>query len=86
MVGAETLSALGEESQIDFYRDRGVSSIDNVDTLSGRLALAMLLAGGQPGHYGLKDSGDGRGGAADRACARGGEWRLIRARRARPRS
>ena len=56
VVGAETLSALGEESQIDFFRDRGVSSIDNVDTLSGRLALAMLLAGGQPGHYGLKDS------------------------------
>jgi hypothetical protein len=56
VVGAETLSALGGESQIDFYRDRGVSSIDNVDTLSGRLALAMLLAGGQPGHYGLKDS------------------------------
>jgi hypothetical protein len=56
VVGAETLSAFGGESQIDFYRDRGVSSIDNVDTLSGRVALAMLLAGGQPGHYGLKDS------------------------------
>lgn len=56
VVGVETLAALGEESQIDRYRQQGISSVDNVDTLAGRLALALLLAGGQPGNYGLKDS------------------------------
>jgi hypothetical protein len=56
VVGVETLPGLGEESQIDFYREQGISSVDNVDTLAGRLALALLLAGGPPGHYGLKDS------------------------------
>jgi hypothetical protein len=56
VVGVESLSALGEESRIALYTDRGISSVDNLDTLAGRLALAVLLAGGQPGHYGLKDS------------------------------
>jgi hypothetical protein len=56
VVGVETLAALGEESQIDLNREQSISSVDNVDTLAGRLALALLLAGGQPGHYGLKDS------------------------------
>jgi len=56
VVGVETLAALGEESQIDLYRQQGISSVDNVDTLAGRLAVALVLAGGQPGHYGLKDS------------------------------
>ena len=56
VVGVETIAALGEESQIDLYRQQGISSVDNVDTLAGRLALALLLAGGPPGHYGLKDS------------------------------
>jgi hypothetical protein len=53
-VGVETTT--GRESAIDFYRRHGVSSVDNVDMLAGRLALALLLGGGQPGHYGLKDS------------------------------
>jgi Copper transport outer membrane protein, MctB len=56
VVGVETLAALGEESQIDLYRQQGISTVDNVDTLAGRLALALLLAGGPPGSYGLKDS------------------------------
>src|SRR5215218_3974522 len=56
VVGVETIGALREESQIDLYRQQGISSVDNVDTLAGRLALALLLAGGQSGHYGLKDS------------------------------
>jgi hypothetical protein len=56
VVGVESLSALGDESQVENYRRQGVSSVDNVDTLAGRLALAMLLAGGQPGQYGLKDT------------------------------
>lgn len=56
VVGVETSTALGDDSQIDLYRRQGISSVDNVDTLAGRLALAILLAGGQPGHYGVKDS------------------------------
>ena len=56
VVGVESLSALGDESQIEVFRQQGLSSVDNIDTLSGRVALAVLLAGGEPGHYGLKDS------------------------------
>ena len=41
---------------IDFYRDRGLSSVDNIDSLEGRLALALLLAGAEPGHYGIRES------------------------------
>jgi copper transport outer membrane protein MctB len=54
VVGIE--AATSDESTIDDYRRLGISSVDNVDTLAGRLALALLLAGGQPGHYGVKDS------------------------------
>jgi hypothetical protein len=56
VVGVETSVLLGEDSQIDLYREQGISSVDDIDTLAGRLAVALLLAGGQPGHYGLKDS------------------------------
>jgi hypothetical protein len=56
VVGVETSGALGDESHVDVYREQGVSSVDNVDTLMGRLALALVLAGGPPGHYGLKDT------------------------------
>jgi hypothetical protein len=32
----------------------GLSTVDAVDTLGGRAALALVLAGGQPGNYGFK--------------------------------
>jgi hypothetical protein len=38
------------------YRDQGVSSVDNIDTPAGRLALAVLLDDGKAGQYGIKDS------------------------------
>jgi type II secretory pathway pseudopilin PulG len=41
---------------IDFYRERGLSSVDNIDATEGRLALALLLAGAQPGQYGLRET------------------------------
>jgi len=44
------------ESLTEAYREQGISSVDDVDSLAGRLALALLLAGGEPGHYGVKDS------------------------------
>jgi Copper transport outer membrane protein, MctB len=46
----------GDGSAVGAYRREGLSSVDNVDTVAGRVALALLLAGGQPGHYGVKDS------------------------------
>lgn len=54
VVGVE--AATSDDSVIDDYRRLGISSVDNIETIAGRLALALLLAGGQPGHYGVKDS------------------------------
>jgi Copper transport outer membrane protein, MctB len=54
VVGVETTTAA--VSAIDLYRQQGISSVDDVETLSGRVALALLLAGGASGHYGVKDS------------------------------
>jgi hypothetical protein len=54
VVGVET--ATSQVSAIEEYGSHGVSSVDDVDAIAGRLALALLLAGGRPGHYGIKDS------------------------------
>jgi hypothetical protein len=53
VVGVQSTSA---EADLALFRQQGVSSVDDVDTLAGRLALALLLEGAQPGHYGVKDS------------------------------
>lgn len=53
VVGVQTTSAEGD---LALFQQQGVSSVDDVDTLAGRLALALLLQGAQPGHYGVKDS------------------------------
>jgi copper transport outer membrane protein MctB len=51
------VAATGDrQSVIDLYRDQGISSVDDIDTLPGRLALALVLEGGQAGHYGVRDS------------------------------
>jgi hypothetical protein len=47
-----------QPSRIAIYRTRGLSSVDSVDTLIGRVALAVLLAGGEEGHYGLDANSD----------------------------
>jgi copper transport outer membrane protein MctB len=54
VVGVETTTE--DASAIDLYRQQGISSVDDVETLSGRVALALLIAGGTSGHYGVKDS------------------------------
>ena len=41
---------------VEGYRDQGISSVDDVDLAAGRLALALLLAGGEPGQYGFRES------------------------------
>jgi hypothetical protein len=56
VVGVETASTAADESAIDLFRGHGISSVDDVDAAAGRLALALLLAGGEPGHYGIKES------------------------------
>jgi copper transport outer membrane protein MctB len=45
-------------SRIPVYKANGISSVDSVDTNVGRVALAVLLAGGEEGHYGLKQTAD----------------------------
>jgi riboflavin biosynthesis pyrimidine reductase len=54
VVGVATTEQPSELS--DVYRTTGVSSVDDVDVPAGRLALALLLAGAEPGHYGMKDT------------------------------
>jgi len=55
VVGIEQLDT--DPSQIDWYRDRGLASVDSVDQLSGRAALVFALAGAD-GAYGLKSSAE----------------------------
>jgi len=52
VVGVEETTA--ELSAVETYRRRGISSVDDIDTPPGRLALAALLAGARPGRYGVK--------------------------------
>jgi hypothetical protein len=47
-----------QPQRIAVYRARGLSSVDAVDTQVGRVALAVLLAGGEEGHYGLDADAD----------------------------
>jgi hypothetical protein len=54
VVGVETSDA--ERSAIPDFVQAGASSVDDVNTTFGRLALALLLADGRPGHYGLKET------------------------------
>jgi hypothetical protein len=57
-VGVEQTDAT--TSATDAYRQSGMSSVDDIDTKVGQLALVWLLQGASPGQYGVKDSaGDG---------------------------
>lgn len=55
VVGVETAET--KPSQVSWYRDHDVSSVDNIDELSGRAALVFTLAGAD-GAYGTKSSAD----------------------------
>jgi hypothetical protein len=51
------VSTTGQPTALtDLYREHGISSVDDVESAAGRLALALLLAGGEPGHYGIKET------------------------------
>ena len=57
-IGVET-SDVGL-SAVEAWSEAGLSTIDDIDAPAGRLALALLLAGGPTGNYGVKESaGDG---------------------------
>jgi Copper transport outer membrane protein, MctB len=45
-------------SAVPIWSRTGLSTVDDVDERSGRLALALLLAGGRTGDYGLKETAD----------------------------
>ena len=61
LVGA-TRAAVGVErsnadiSAVKAYRRSGLSSVDDVDLPAGRVTLAILLAGGAHGQYGIKET------------------------------
>jgi hypothetical protein len=57
VVGAEALGA--DPSALPFFDENHLSSVNDVETEAGRLALALLLAGAQPGNYGIGDDVDG---------------------------
>jgi hypothetical protein len=43
---------------VPIFKSAGLSSVDDVDTPAGRLALVLLLAGSPSGQYGFKRSAD----------------------------
>lgn len=63
-LGAGDVRAIGvdfsttELSPIESFRRAGLSTVDNLESQAGRLALVVLLAGGRPGNYGVEDSSD----------------------------
>jgi hypothetical protein len=63
-LGDATVPTVGVENTdtsstaVGLYRDNGLSTVDDLNFPEGRLALALLLAGGQEGQYGLRDGDD----------------------------
>lgn len=55
-VGVEATDA--RNSAVSVYRKAGVSTVDDIDTPAGRLALVLLLGGAPSGQYGLKETAD----------------------------
>jgi hypothetical protein len=56
VVGAERTTAA--PSLVDAWSSAQLSSVDNVDTLSGKLALALLLGGAPGGSFGVKPTAE----------------------------
>ena len=55
VVGAETSDA--DPSQLEFFAERGLSSVDNLDTVAGKVALVFALAGAE-GSFGGKETAE----------------------------
>ncbi len=54
VVGVEQTKT--QPSAVPAFSDRGLSSVDDVDQLVGRFALALLLSGAAHGRYGVKQT------------------------------
>lgn len=52
VVGVASSDDDDAEARLATFKDVGISTVNDVDQLPGRLALALLLAGGDPGDYG----------------------------------
>ena len=57
VAGVETTGT--DPSQIGWFRDRGLPSVDNVDHVPGRAALVFVLSGDADGTYGEKGTAEG---------------------------
>jgi hypothetical protein len=55
VVGVEATDT--EPSSIEFFADRGLATVDNVDQLPGRVSLVFALDGAE-GNYGVKETAD----------------------------
>jgi hypothetical protein len=55
-VGVEKTNTAPSAAKV--FHQAGLSSVDDVDTNIGRLALVLLLQGASPGQYGVKQSAD----------------------------
>lgn len=53
-IGVETSDV--SRSAVDAWSEAGLSTVDDIDTPAGRLALALLLSGSTTGSYGVKPS------------------------------
>jgi hypothetical protein len=56
VVGVELTRVL--QSAIPAFQRNGLSTVDGVDTPLGGLALILLLAGAEPGDYGIRDTAE----------------------------
>ena len=56
VVGVELTDT--EPSQVDWYQERGIASVDSVDLASGQAALVFALRGAADGAYGVKPTSD----------------------------
>lgn len=54
IVGVEPLSA--DYSYVQKYKNFGLATIDNIDTLPGQVALVLALVSGKKGDYGVKET------------------------------
>ena len=75
VAGVETRAT--DPSQVPWYADRGLSTVDNVDDTAGRAALVFVLAGAE-GDYGVRDtatrSDEARGGSRRPERHQPGPW------------
>jgi hypothetical protein len=57
IVGAERTD--DTTSNVPWYRDRGMASVDDVDEVAGRVSLVYALSGRADGAYGVKSTAEG---------------------------